>query len=55
MTKLNEGQLELFNKQGYIILENAFNEEEVQHMRAEADFIADLIIKSSQTNDEVVV
>jgi len=50
MTKLTEEQLAEFNQNGFIILESAFNAVEVAQMREEADFISDLMIKSSIAN-----
>jgi len=50
MTKLSEAQLADFQKNGYVILEKAFNQDEVEHMRREANFIANLIINSSLSN-----
>jgi len=50
MTKLTESQLADFHKNGFIIIEKAFNQGEVEHMRREADFIANLIINSSLSN-----
>jgi ectoine hydroxylase-related dioxygenase (phytanoyl-CoA dioxygenase family) len=50
MSKLSEVQLASFHENGFIILENAFDKDEVERMRQEADFIANLIINSSLSN-----
>ena len=50
MSKLSEVELASFYENGFIILENAFDKDEVERMRQEADFIANLIINSSLSN-----
>lgn len=50
MTKLSDVQVATFHENGFIVLEKAFNEDEVERMRKEADFIANLIINSSRAN-----
>lgn len=44
---LSDEQLERFKRDGYVIVERAFDEAEVNRMREEADYILDLIINSS--------
>jgi ectoine hydroxylase-related dioxygenase (phytanoyl-CoA dioxygenase family) len=50
MAELTDAQLEQFNENGFIVLENAFDADEVAKMRADADFICNLIINSSLAN-----
>jgi len=50
MAKLSASQLADYHKNGFVIIENAFTRDEVEKMRAEADFILNLIVKSSQAN-----
>ncbi|MCC2683962.1 MAG: hypothetical protein K0R75_861 [Paenibacillaceae bacterium] len=48
--ELTQEQLDQFDRDGYLILEKAFNDEEVRRMREEADYILRLIINSSLAN-----
>ncbi|MBN4074125.1 phytanoyl-CoA dioxygenase family protein, partial [bacterium AH-315-E10] len=50
MPELNSEQLDSFNENGFIILERAFDPDEVKRMRDDADFICNLIINSSLAN-----
>ncbi|NQZ69926.1 MAG: phytanoyl-CoA dioxygenase family protein [Lentisphaeria bacterium] len=50
MTKLTDEQLSSFQENGFIILEKAFNEDEIKSMRKEADFILNLMVNSSLAN-----
>lgn len=51
ITHITEEQLERFHEQGYLIIEDAFDEDEVARMREEADRILELIVNSSLAND----
>lgn len=44
---LSDEQLQQFRREGYLIIERAFNGEEVARMREEADYILELILNSS--------
>lgn len=47
---ITSDQLDFFRTQGYLVIEHAFNAEEVARMQQEADFILELIINSSLAN-----
>ncbi|MEM7126223.1 MAG: phytanoyl-CoA dioxygenase family protein [Chloroflexota bacterium] len=47
MSIITDDQLHFFNEKGYLILENAFNADEVRRMQKESDSILQLIINSS--------
>ncbi|MFD1675237.1 phytanoyl-CoA dioxygenase family protein [Alicyclobacillus fodiniaquatilis] len=49
MTKgaLSKQQLEQFEQDGFLVLESVFNEQEVNRMKEESDYILELIINSS--------
>lgn len=47
MTKLTEDQRQFFNENGYLILPESFNADEVRRMQQESDSILELIINSS--------
>ncbi len=49
-TYLTQDQLNQFQEQGYLILPDAFSQDEVNRMQAEADRILSLIINSSLAN-----
>jgi len=48
--KISAEQLQFFDENGYLILEQAFNEDEVLRMQTEADHILELILNSSVCN-----
>lgn len=48
---VTDDQVEQFYEQGYLVIENAFDDEEVTRMQQEADYILELIINSSLAND----
>jgi ectoine hydroxylase-related dioxygenase (phytanoyl-CoA dioxygenase family) len=50
-SNVTEEQLEQFREDGYLIIEDAFDPEEVSRMREEADHILELIVNSSLAND----
>ena len=43
MTELSSEQMNFFNDNGYLILENLFSPEEVTALRSEADYLLSLI------------
>lgn len=45
--KLSKSQLEKFERDGYLVLESVFNEQEIQRMREESNYILELIMNSS--------
>ena len=47
MTELSSEQMNFFNDNGYLILENLFSPEEVTALRSEADYLLELILNSS--------
>ena len=47
MTELSREQIEFFNENGYLILENVFSQEELETLKAESDYLLELIINSS--------
>ena len=50
-TRLSQVQLDEFAEQGFLVLPAVFNDDEVGRMRAEADYILELIINSSIHNE----
>lgn len=48
---VTEEQIEQFHEEGYLIIEDAFNPDEISRMREEADRILELIVNSSLAND----
>lgn len=48
---VSDEQVAQFREQGYLIIEDAFSEDEVTQMREEADHILELIVNSSFAND----
>ncbi len=51
MTDLSREQIEFFNENGYLILENIFSPAEVAALQSEADYLLELILKSSLMHD----
>ncbi|MCB0062905.1 MAG: phytanoyl-CoA dioxygenase family protein [Caldilineaceae bacterium] len=51
MANLTQEQLEFYQENGYLILPEAFNADEVRRMQQEADHILELIINASLAND----
>jgi ectoine hydroxylase-related dioxygenase (phytanoyl-CoA dioxygenase family) len=47
---LTDEQIEQFHRDGFLILESVFNQEEIEKMRDEADYILELILNSSIAN-----
>ena len=50
-TRLSQAQLDEFGEQGFLVLPAVFDDDEVGRMRAEADYILELIINSSIHNE----
>jgi ectoine hydroxylase-related dioxygenase (phytanoyl-CoA dioxygenase family) len=50
-SRVTEEQIEQFHEEGYLIIEDAFNPDEVSRMREKADHILELIVNSSLAND----
>lgn len=50
-TRLSQAQLDEFSEQGFLVLPAVFDDDEVGRMRAEADYILELIINSSIHNE----
>ena len=51
MTDLSREQIEFFNENGYLILENIFSPAEVAALQREADYLLELILNSSLMHD----
>ncbi len=51
MTDLSREQIEFFNENGYLILENIFSPAEVAALQSEADYLLELILNSSLMHD----
>ena len=49
--EITDEQIETFREQGYLVVENAFDESEVEQMRAAADHLLELLVNSSLAND----
>jgi ectoine hydroxylase-related dioxygenase (phytanoyl-CoA dioxygenase family) len=50
---ITQSDVERFRDRGYLVIEDAFGEEEVAAMRAEADWLLELAINSSLANDRL--
>ena len=48
---LSRSDVERFRKRGYLVIEEAFDEDEVEEMRSEADWLLELMVNSSLAND----
>jgi ectoine hydroxylase-related dioxygenase (phytanoyl-CoA dioxygenase family) len=53
MTTLVEDQLDFFQQNGYLILENLFSPEEVAGLQKEADYLLELMLNSSLMHDRL--
>ena len=53
MMTLVEDQLDFFQQNGYLILENLFSPEEVAGLQKEADYLLELMLNSSLMHDRL--
>ena len=51
ITHVTDEHVKRFHEQGYLVIEDAFDEEEIERMRTEADHILELIVNSSLANE----
>ena len=51
MPHLDPDQTDAFDRDGYLVLPGVFDAHEVAAMRADADFILELIVNSSLANE----
>jgi ectoine hydroxylase-related dioxygenase (phytanoyl-CoA dioxygenase family) len=49
--ELTDRDVERFRERGYLVIESAFDEREVAEMRADADWMLELLVNSSLAND----